>query len=349
MTNQKRVTIVEVARRARVSAGTVSNALTGKRPVSPATRARILRAIEELGYQPNLLARGLVNRRSGTLGVVVSGLEYYGPSRTLVGIEREANQLGYSLILDLLHTPEADNVEHVLGILTSRRVDGIIWAVHEVGENRAWVSEERLHRLPPIIFLTMGFRPGVAVVTADNRRGACLATRHLLDEGRRRIGLITGPLSWWEARERQAGWQATLEEAGLSPDPSLVVEGDWNAPSGEAGLHRLLEQVPDLDAVFVSNDQMALGVLRAAHLLGRRVPEDLAVVGYDNIPQAPYFWPPLTSVRQQLIRLGSVAVRELQKIIERRQAGQEPGEPVQMALEPELIIRESSRAGAGSG
>ncbi|GIV77030.1 MAG: hypothetical protein KatS3mg050_1424 [Litorilinea sp.] len=193
MTNQKRVTIVEVARRARVSAGTVSNALTGKRPVSPATRARILRAIEELGYQPNLLARGLVNRRSGTLGVVVSGLEYYGPSRTLVGIEREANQLGYSLILDLLHTPEADNVEHVLGILTSRRVDGIIWAVHEVGENRAWVSEERLHRLPPIIFLTMGFRPGVAVVTADNRRGACLATRHLLDEGRRRIGLITGP------------------------------------------------------------------------------------------------------------------------------------------------------------
>lgn len=337
-----RVTIVDVARAANVSAGTVSNALTGKRPVAEATRQRILQAISDLGYQPNLLARGLVNRRSQTLGVVASGLEYYGPTRTLVGIDQEANALGYTLLLDLLHSPLESNVDHVLNLMSARRVDGIIWAVHDIGSNHTWISEELLNRLPPVVFLTMEPRPGMAVVNTDNVRGAELATRHLLDQGRCVIGMISGPLAWWEARERKRSWQHTLAVAGREVDESFVVEGDWTASSGETGLYHLLAQRPDVDAVFAANDQMALGALRAAHRMGRRVPDDLAVVGYDNVPEAAFFWPALTTVRQRLVDVGRLAVQTLHGLVEAKRQGKAQPPAALRTLSPELIVRESS-------
>jgi LacI family transcriptional regulator len=338
-----RITIVDVAREAHVSAGTVSNALTGKRPVAEATRTRILQAIADLGYQPNLLARGLVNQRSQTVGIVAAGLEYYGPSRTLIGIDQEANALGYALLLELLHGPYETHVDSVLNLLSARRVDGIIWAAHEVGNNHDWVAPERLNRLPPILFLTMQPHPGVALINTDNCRGAQLATQHLLDLGRDVIGLISGPLLWWEARERLEGWRRTLLCAGRPADDSLVAEGDWTAASGEAGLMALMAARPDVDAVFVANDQMALGVLRAAHRLGKRVPEDLAVVGYDNTPASAYFWPALTTVRQRLLEVGRLAIQTLHTMIEARRHGRELPVPTLQTLSPELIVRESTR------
>src|SRR5688572_20734306 len=178
-----RVTIIDVAHHANVSAGTVSNALTGKRPVAEDTRARIMQAIRDLGYQPNLLARGLVNQRSQTLGIVASGLEYYGPSRTLIGIDQEANALGYSLLLELLHNPLESNVDALLNLLSARRVDGIIWSVHDIGNNRTWVAPERLKQLPPIVFLTMNPQPDVMIMNPDSYQGAQMATQHLLDLG----------------------------------------------------------------------------------------------------------------------------------------------------------------------
>ncbi|MCC6456681.1 MAG: LacI family DNA-binding transcriptional regulator [Caldilineaceae bacterium] len=337
-----RVTIIDVARHANVSAGTVSNALTGKRPVAEETRARIMQAIRDLGYQPNLLARGLVNQRSQTVGVVASGLDYYGPSRTLIGIDQEANALGYALLLDLLHSPMEANVDTVLNVLSARRVDGIIWAVHEIGNNRAWVASERLNRLPPIVFLTMHPQPGVAVVNTDNYLGAKMATQHLLELGRCSIGLISGPLVWWEARERQRGWRDCLLAAGREASDNLTVLGDWRAASGEAGLMALIEARPEIDAVFVANDEMALGVLRAAHRLGKRVPEDLAVVGYDNMPDVPYFWPALTSVRPRLLEVGKLAIQTLHSIVEARRQNQEISTPEVQTLGPELIVREST-------
>lgn len=342
-----RVTVKDVARRASVSPGTVSNVLTGKRPVSKTTRRRIMQAIEELGYQPDLLARSLVNRRSDTLAVVASSLEYYGPSRTLAGIEQQAEELGYSLLLSLLHRPTDCCIGPALDALASRRVDGIIWAVPQVDNNRDWIPYDRLDQLPPVIFLTMEPRPGLAVVAVDNRAGANRACRHLVEQGRRKIGLVSGPLVWWEARERQAGWRQGLEQAGLDISASLQVEGDWSAATGETGLYRLLEQRADIDAVMACNDPMALGVLRAARLLGRRVPEDLAVVGFDNIPESAFFWPPLTTVRQRLVELGRIAVQELHKIIEAKQQKRKEDQdsPVIM-LTPELVLRESSLTAA---
>lgn len=337
-----RVTIIDVARQANVSAGTVSNALTGKRPVAEETRARIMQAIRDLGYQPNLLARGLVNQRSQTVGVVASGLDYYGPSRTLIGIDQEANALGYALLLDLLHSPMEGNVDTVLNVLSGRRVDGIIWAVHEIGNNRAWIASERLNRLPPIVFLTMNPQPNVTVVNTDNYAGGKMATQHLINLGRTTIGLISGPLVWWEARERLRGWRDCLQAAGRDASDSLTYQGDWRAASGEAGLMALLEARPDIDAVFVSNDEMALGVLRAAHRLGKRIPEDLAVVGYDNMPEVPYFWPALTSVRPRLMEVGRLAIQTLHTVIEAKRHNHDISTPEVQTVSPELIVREST-------
>jgi LacI family transcriptional regulator len=340
----RKVTIVDVARMARVSSGTVSNALSGKRPVAEETRRRILEAIDTLGYQPNLVARGLVNRRTATLGVVAAGLEFYGPSRTLVGIEERANQLGYSLLLNLLHRPDERNVQPVLHDLAARRVDGIIWAVHEVGENRAWLQEEILRDLPPIVFLTMEPRGGILGVNTDNRAAAALATRHLLEQGRSTVGLIAGPQNWWEARERKQGWADALREAGKSPQEMPQVEGDWSPESGRQALLRLLEESPQVEAVFISNDHMALGALATARQLGRRVPDDLAIVGFDNMPESAFFGPPLTTVRQRLRDLGRKAVEVLEQEIQAREGEEEP--PVRMThwLAPELVVRESSGA-----
>lgn len=342
-----RVTIVDVARAAHVSAGTVSNALTGKRPVAEETRQRIMHAINDLGYQPNLLARSLVNRRTQALGVVTSGLEYYGPSRTLIGIDQEASALNYVLLLDLLHSPMENNVDAVLNILSARRVDGIVWAVHEIGNNHAWIAEERLAKLPPVVFLTMQPQRGVAVINTDNVRGARMATQHLIDQGRRVIGLISGPEKWWEARERLHGWRQCLLDAGLGADDSLVVYGDWTAASGEIGLYQLLTARPDVDAIFAANDLMALGVLRAAHRLGKRVPEDLAVVGYDNMPESAFFWPALTTVRQRLADSGRLAIQTLHSMVEARRHGRAVQIPTVQTLNPELIVRESSGAHSG--
>jgi len=336
------VTIRDVAKLAGVSAKTVSRVVNNQGEISEATRKRVQAAIKQLGYHPNILARSLVSRRSSTLAVVAFGLEYFGPSRTVVGIEHKADELGYSLLLSLISQPDTNDVDSVLSALVARRVDGIIWAVPQIGDNRAWINPEQLKDLPPIIFLSMEPRPGLPVVAVDNRLGAALATQHLIDLGRKVIGLITGPLDWWEARERREGWMETVRKAGRPNWPTLVFEGDWMAASGERGLHELLARHPEIDAVFVSNDQMALGVLGAAQKLGRQVPRDLAVVGFDNIPESGFFRPPLTTVYQPLNNVGSTAVEELQKIIQARHQRRDGVEFKAVQLTPELIIRSSS-------
>ncbi|RME55686.1 MAG: LacI family transcriptional regulator, partial [Caldilineae bacterium] len=306
--------------------------------------------IEELGYQPNLLARSLVNQRSHTIAVVTSEVVYYVPSRILTGIDEQAEELGYSLLLTLVRDPTQVNVPRLLANLSARRVDGIIWAVHEVADNRAWFAPERLAKLPPITFLTMQERPGMPIVRLDNRAGARLVVEHLAAQGCRRIGHVSGPLDWWEARERVTGWRCTLQRLGLPNDDSLLVEGDWSATSGEQGMRTLLERNPDLDAVFAANDLIAMGALQAAHRLGRRIPEDVAVVGFDNTPEAPYFWPPLTSVEQHLSEIGRAVTSQLHKQIEARKQGVQPPtdgvvapEPATVIqLTPTLVVRESS-------
>jgi LacI family transcriptional regulator len=338
----RRVTIKQVAEQAGVSTQTVSRVLNHRPDVAPETRRRVQEIIDRLGYQASNIARSLVQGRSFTLGVLCWGLEYFGPSRALTGIEQEASELGYVLLLSLIRPPGNSDVRQLLRDMLARQVDGIVWAVPEIASNRAWIGEQHSGLPVPVVFLSMRPEPGLSVAAVDNRSGGRMATKHLLDLGHQNVGLITGPLAWWEARQRQSGWQDALREAGIPIEADLVVEGDWEAASGERGLRQLLEQRPDLDAVFISNDQMALGALQAARKLGVRVPEDLAVVGFDDVPEAVYFQPPLSTVRQDMVELGRCAVRELGGMIEAAQQGEARVEPNSILLKPELIVRESS-------
>lgn len=339
----KKVTIKEVAKAAGVSTMTVSRVLNDRPDVSAATRSHVQEVIAELGYRPSAVARSLIQGQSRTLGIVAFGLDYYGPSSTLVGIERRADEMGYSLLVSLIHTLQTDHEvqKQTLDNLLSHQVDGIIWAVAEHEDNRDWLCEQAAELYTPIVFVNMQPRPGTTVVAVDNYEGGRLAASHLFDRGYRRVAIITGPLNWWEAQQRKAGWCDALREAGLSECVDKAVAGDWSAASGEEGMRQLLEQYPSLEAVFASNDQMALGALQAARNQCRHLPDDLAVVGFDDIPEAAFFHPPLTSIRQNLHQLGTRAIQLLQSMLEAERQ-EEVFQPEVIWIRPELIVRESS-------
>ncbi|MGE5072848.1 MAG: LacI family DNA-binding transcriptional regulator [Anaerolineae bacterium] len=336
------VTLQDVAALAGVSAKTVSRVVNKQGEIKESTRQRIQAAIEELGYRPNILARSLIHQRTNTLAVVAWGIDYFGPSRMMIGIEQQADDLGYSLFLNLVRDPEHHDQERVLDTLLAHRVDGILWAVPEVGENRKWLDTSRLEGLPPIIFLSMAAQQGVTVLAVDNQSGERQATRHLISQGRRKIGLITGPMAWWEARERRAGWKSAMKEARLPSPERQVVESYWSSAGGERAMQQLLKQAPDLDAVCAGSDQIALGALGAIRAAGRSVPDDIAVVGFDNMPESAYFWPPLTTVYQKLAHVGRSAVQQLHQMIEARRERRATMEAFVTIIEPELIVRASS-------
>lgn len=344
MKPNKRATIKQVAQQAGVSTQTVSRVVNNRPDVAPETRQRIRQIIEELGYQPSALARSLIQQRSYTLGVVTAGLKFIGPSRTLNGITTMAEELGYALLLEALPHFDTEDIKPRLQSLLARHVDGIIWAVPEVGDNRRWV-DDILGEIPvPVVFLTMAPRPGISILAIDNYMGASLATQHLLDQGRRRVGHIAGPLDWWEARQRKQGWQDTLQKAGLTIADTHWVEGNWNSASGETAFEQLLESYPEMDAVFSANDQMALSVLRVVHRRGLRVPQDIAVIGFDNLVESAYFWPALTTVNHNQHELGCRAVKEVVDQIEALRRN-ETIQPRNIILPTDLIVRESSVVG----
>jgi LacI family transcriptional regulator len=341
MRQKTRVTIRDVAQEAGVSYQTVSRVINDRPDVAPETRARVQRAIAELDYAPNIIARSLIQGRSNTLGVVGFGLELFGPTRVLTGIERAATELGFSLLLSILDRLDPDRMDAIINDLLSRQVDGVVWAVPGHTSVFEWLIDRLGGLAVPTVFLNKRQDPGQQVVSMDNRFGAKLAVDHLLEQGYRRIGIIKGPEGWWEAREREAGWRATMQAAGIDSLDELEAEGDWSAASGDAGFHTLIAQSSGLDAVFACNDQMALGALRAARQLGLEIPRDLAVVGFDDIPEAAYFDPALTTVQQDPRELGAVAVERMNQMIEARQEGRGI-EPAVSWLRPRLVIRTSS-------
>jgi LacI family transcriptional regulator len=182
----------------------------------------------------------------------------------------------------------------------------------------------------------------MSMSAVDNFHGGRLATQHLVEQGYRHIGIITGPLSWWEAQQRLEGWRSVLVEHDMAADiDKLQSYGDWSPASGEAGLLQLLGQARSLDAVFASNDQMALGILKAAQEVGLRVPEDLAIVGVDDIPESAFFSPPLTTIKQGLTEMGATTVNMLYETIEAKEIG-EKSPPCVRWITPQLIVRKSS-------
>lgn len=341
ITHNRRITIKHVAHEAGVSTQTVSRVINHRPDVAPDTRKRILEIITKLGYQPSQLARSLIQRRSYTLGVVTAGLKYIGPNRTLNGITTKAEELGYALLLKELPRFSVENVQPILQFLLSRHVDGILWAVQEVNNNRDWLEHGLMDIPVPILFLTMASRPGIPSLSIDNYAGGVMATQHLLDQGYRNIAHLSGPLDWWEGRQRKQGWQDALENAGHHVEERFSAEGNWSSASGQSAFHRLLDAFPEMEAIFVANDQMALTVLHTACEKGIHVPDKLAVVGFDDIAESAYFWPALTTIKQNQNELGRQAVQELVRKIEAVH-NNEVFEPRAILLKPELVIRASS-------
>ncbi len=336
--SHKRVTIKEVAAAAGVSTQTVSRVVNGRPDVASDTREHVQATIKELGYQPSKIARSLIQGQSYTLGVISYGIGLYGPSMVLQGIQEAAEEAGYSLMLNILSDADAYDADKILRNILSYHVDGILWAVPEIGQNRDWIQQALSKFSEPIVFLNVQPRPTLVTAVIDNKYGGLIATRHLLEVGRQNIGIITGPMNWWEARQRELGWREALAENGRVVDESYIANGDWTPSSGERCIRMLLEWHPEMNAVFVCNDQMALGAMKVARQMGRRIPQDLAVVGYDDIPESPYFSPALSTIRQDVAKMGCRGVKQLLALMHNENGTLASS----VVVQPELIIRESS-------
>jgi DNA-binding LacI/PurR family transcriptional regulator len=321
----------DVARVAGVSHQTVSRVLNDHPNVRPETRERVLKSIRELGYRRNSAARTLVTQRSGTLGVVTTGSFEFGPSSILVAVEEAAREAGYFVSVATLQTVDTDSMSAALERLMGQAVEGIVViapSTKVVDAVRAFEDS-----LPMVVVAAIPDAPDmVTTVCVDQIRGARSVVRHLAELGHTQIVHLSGPLDWIDAKSRLVGWRTEMDALGLPP--SDVIQGDWTSACGyEVGSELARGGAPT--AAFAANDQLALGLLRAFHEAGMTVPDDVSVVGFDDVTGASDFIPPLTTIRPGFDRLGVHIVETLLRVLD--------GETVSdTALEPQLIVRAST-------
>ncbi|GAW50929.1 MULTISPECIES: LacI family DNA-binding transcriptional regulator [unclassified Nocardioides] len=320
------VVMADVARRAGVSIQTVSRVVNGSPNIRASTKDRVERAVRDLGYRPNHLARALVTRRSRIIGIITTAAGQYGPASIHRNLEDAARAAGFFAGSVGLEAATGDSLAKAIEHLMRQSVEGIVMVTGQA----AALDLVRSQGLDvPLVVVEGDLSRSALAVGVDQHRGAYDATRHLLDLGHRRIAHVAGPPDWTEATARMQGWRDALTEAGLSPAPAVV--GDWTAASGyRAG--RELARDHSITAVFVANDQMALGVLRALHEAGRPAPGDVSVIGFDDIPEAAYLIPPLSTVRQDFAEVGRRAIAVLAAAIAGSRT--EPAGLVQPTLVP---------------
>ncbi len=309
------VSIKDIARVTNVSYSTVSRALNNSPRVKLATRTEIQRVATEMGYLPSAIARSLVTRRTNTIGVVVTTITDLFFAEVIRGIEEQAVRVGYSVILTNSEA-QPDRELAAVQALRSRRVDGIILVAACADKER---KERLLHstetNLPIVIINNVHAEHIGYSIETDNLAGGQEATRHLIDLGHRRIAHISGPPNEWDGVERQQGYKQALRWAGLPIDPALIIRGDNQPDGGLAAAQQLLALPDPPTAIFCYNDATALGVMRAIHAAGRRIPEDISIVGFDDIALASYFEPPLTTMAQPKRKMGARAVQMILDLI----------------------------------
>jgi DNA-binding LacI/PurR family transcriptional regulator len=326
--------MVDVARHAGVAPQTVSRVSNGHRNVDPATRLRVVESMRTLGYRPNGAARALKSGRFNTIGVIISNLETFGNMRTLDAIAKETARANYAVTLIPISDPSLDRVSGAYNRLSEAAVDGavIIFEAHLLNE-----AEFSLPPGIPVVVVDSNAGARYTVVDTDQAGGARQATEHLLALGHRQVWHIAGPSTSFSAMHRVESWQRTLRDVGITPPEAL--HGDWTTESGYR--HGLtLGSRPEVTAIFAANDQMALGAMRALHELGRRIPADISVVGFDDMAEAHSFWPPLTTVRQDFTTVGRLSVQKLLHKV----AGSEPEATERTTVPTQLIIRNSTGA-----
>jgi DNA-binding LacI/PurR family transcriptional regulator len=319
-----------------ISYSTVSRALNNSPRVKPETREQIQHKAAEMGYLPSAIARSLVTRRTNTIGVVVTKITDLFFAEVIQGIEETALNYGYSVIL----TNSGGKPDYELAAiqtLRERRVDGIVLVAACAGKEykeRLFISKGAA---TPIVIINNVHQEHIGYsVETDNVGGGRAATQHLLDLGHRRIGYIAGPITEWDNVERQQGYEQALHSVRLTIDPALIVRGDNQPEGGMRAMQQLLALPTPPTAVFCYNDVTALGAMRAAYGAGRRIPQDLSIVGFDDIALAPYFQPPLTTVAQPKREMGEKAVQTVLALM----AGEDVVE--NWVLPSRLVIREST-------
>ena len=323
--------MADVARLAGVSGQTVSRVANDRNNVDAVTRDRVQAAMRQLGYRPNSAARALRNGEYRSIGVIVFELHSFGTTRTLDAIAAAATISGYAINLVPVLDVTQSAVTNAFSRLGEQAVDGVIILIE------AHTLDEAGVRLPhglPVVVVDSSAHYDYPIVDTDQRQGARLATEHLLGLGHATVWHLGGPPTSFAADRRRRSWEATLLDHGREVPP--VLDGDWTATSGyDAG--RRLATNPEVTAVFVANDQMALGLLRALHEHGRDVPGDVSVVGFDDMEESAHFWPPLTTIRQNFVDVGRLSVDALIREIH---AGEHHHEPVAVAAK--LVHRSST-------
>ncbi|MBP2393813.1 LacI family DNA-binding transcriptional regulator [Paenarthrobacter nicotinovorans] len=331
-TLRRKPTINDVAEIAGVSFGTVSRVLNNAPDVSAATRERVLQAIKDIGYRRNRAATALVTNRSTSIGLLSDGSPRFGPVGTLMALETVARKKGYATTVISVDKPYDESVQAALDTLDDTGVGGIIVVAPLVDMASAvWNASCRV----PVEMIAAGASstPNVFTYSENQELGARLATQHLIDLGHTDIAHLAGSMDWFDGRVRKRGWEAALGDAGLPP--GLCLEGDWSPRwAYETGL-RLVREGKVPQAVFAASDHTALGLIRALTENGIRVPEDVSVVGFDDIEGSDYFLPPLTTVRQDFTALAHMSMEVLLGAMEGREVDRTP-------IAPTLVVRESS-------
>jgi LacI family transcriptional regulator len=287
----------------------VSRVINGHESVTPETRERVTRAIRELKYVPSAVARSLSSSRTNTLGMVTTDVSDHFFAEAVAGAEAEARKRGYFLIIGSIEPGAEDDERTYLRLMLERRVEGLIIAVPRLRLADDDLLADAATRLPTVVVASDIELPGADHVDIDNRQGGSDATAYFLAEGHRRIATITGPLDWPSARARLDGYRDALRRSGDGASPLVEPCPDWGLESGLRAAERLLAVSPRPTAIFAQSDLLALGAMSALRAHGVRVPEDVSMIGFDDIPVAQVFEPPLTTLRQPMREVGELAAR----------------------------------------
>jgi LacI family transcriptional regulator len=333
--SKKHITIHDVAAQSGVSYQTVSRVINNMPDVAPKTRLRILNVMEDLGYRPNMTARHLVSQRSTVIGFVTWATSFYGPAQIMINVERAARETDYTLMFAGIRDASIDRIRRAVNKLCAHRVAGIL--MHLPFEMDLRPLREMCVNVPLVaVDCDLGFEaPSVHV---RQEHGAYLATKYLLSLGHTKIAYLRGPMVWRVARLRYQGWLKAMKEAGHAPGP--CIDGNWTSRGGfEATLKLLREDREGFTALAVANDQMALGAIQACEENGLRVPQKISIVGFDNLPEAAFFRPPLSTIKHDFGSIGTLSIRCL---MEQFRGSRESSQTY--TIEPTFVERLSATA-----
>ena len=330
MTTSRNPSMIDVAELSGVSHQTVSRVLNNHKSVSEKTRSKVLKAMEELNYRPNLVARALVTGKTATIGVLSHDTTLFGPASTLHAVQSSAREKGYKTSIFSLKSEDRDSIISGIRELMNDGVDGIVIIAPQI--KGAKELSQVLGKFPAVLVENES-SASLPSVNVDQIYGAYEITKHLISLGHKKIAHISGAKNWYETEKRIQGFKSATEESKL--DGSLIWEGDWSAQSGYNATKKIVKN-RKITAIFAGNDAMALGSLKALNEAGLQVPRDVSLVGFDDLPESQYLTPALTTARQDFHEVGEQALLILFGLINNRKSR------MNVAIKPEILIREST-------